>query len=241
MPFTPSHAAAVLPLLRVRRLSATALVIGSMAPDFEYFFKLSTSSIVGHTAWGVIYFNIPVTLFLAWIFHVHVKENLIRNLPPSLQRRFYNALVFDFNQYLRIHWHWFLLSAAVGATTHILWDSFTHSNGYFARELPFYIGTFVPFAGVRYPLFYVLQHVSTVAGLLILGVHIYLMPQSLSCVISPVSPFYWFFLAVCMGIVVIIRFAVYSADYNIGNLVVSSISGICIGLVLLGWFQFRDR
>ena len=41
MPFTGSHPAAVLPFLR-SGLPPSALVIGSMAPDFPYYFQIAT-------------------------------------------------------------------------------------------------------------------------------------------------------------------------------------------------------
>src|SRR3982751_3185959 len=51
MPFTVSHAAAVLPLQRFgsHKLPLTALMIGSMAPDFGYFFSREESR-RSHTA-----------------------------------------------------------------------------------------------------------------------------------------------------------------------------------------------
>ena len=89
MPFTPAHTAIILPLLRFdnRYVSSTALIIGSMAPDFEYFLKFSVDSKFSHTWSGVLYFDIPVVIFLALIFHGVVKNNLIHNLPRWLQQK----------------------------------------------------------------------------------------------------------------------------------------------------------
>lgn len=241
MPFTPSHAAIVLPFFNIKRLSATALVVGSMAPDFEYFFKFNVESYVSHTWWGILYFNLPVVLLLSWVFHTHVKQNLINNLPPFLQKKFQDTLAFDFKAYIKTNWFWFFISGGIGAASHLFWDSFTHAHGFFARELPFYKGTFLPFNGVRYPLFYVLQHTSTMVGLVVLTIHVFLKRSAFP--FNPTQPTlrYWFILAVFVVVATTIRFAIYSADYNIGNLVVSSISGLCIGLIILGWFPFTDK
>lgn len=241
MPFTPSHAAIVLPFFNFKRLSATALVVGSMAPDFEYFFKFNVESYVSHTWWGILYFNLPVVLLLSWVFHTHVKQNLINNLPAFLQKKFQDTLSFDFRTYIKTNWFWFLISGTIGAASHLFWDSFTHGHGYFARELPFYKGTYLPFNGVRYPLFYVLQHTSTVVGLIILSIHIYLKRSAFPLNASQPTLLYWLILSGFVIAATGIRFAIYSADYNIGNLVVSSISGLCIGLVILGWFHFTDK
>lgn len=241
MPFTPSHAAIVLPLFRVRRLSATGLVVGSMAPDFEYFFKFNVESYVSHTWLGVLYFNIPVTLLLSWVFHRHVKANLINNLPPFFQKKFQDTLEFDFKAYIKVNWFWFFVSAGIGAASHLFWDSFTHAHGYFARELPFYKGTFLPLDGVKYPLFYVLQHTSTVVGLVVLIIHVFLKRSTVPFTAVNPSVWYWVILLLFMIVATAIRFAIYSADYNIGNLVVSSISGLCIGLIVLGWVSFTGK
>src|SRR5687768_15085868 len=115
MPFTPAHAAIILPLVKLRRMSATGLIIGSMAPDFEYFFKVSVSSVHSHTWWGLLYFDIPVVFCLSLVFHLMVKQNLINNLPAFLQRRFQDTLHFDFLGYFKQYWAWFILSAAIGA------------------------------------------------------------------------------------------------------------------------------
>ena len=56
MPFTPAHPAIVLPLIRSRYFSATGLIIGSLSPDFEYFFKMSVDSIYSHSKGGIILF-----------------------------------------------------------------------------------------------------------------------------------------------------------------------------------------
>ena len=79
MPFTAAHPAIVLPLIKrnPRMVSATGLIAGSLAPDFEYFLKLSVNGVHGHTLWGLIYFDIPVAAFLAVLFHALVKNNLI--------------------------------------------------------------------------------------------------------------------------------------------------------------------
>ena len=54
MPFTPAHTALVLPFIQKRYLSATGLIAGSVAPDFEYFFKMSTNGVHGHTIPGLL-------------------------------------------------------------------------------------------------------------------------------------------------------------------------------------------
>ncbi|RKZ85433.1 MAG: hypothetical protein DRR19_16380 [Candidatus Parabeggiatoa sp. nov. 1] len=61
MPFTLSHPAAAVPLAR-GGLVLSALVVGSMSPDFLYFLCLSTQYQFGHTFIGVFVFDIPTGL-----------------------------------------------------------------------------------------------------------------------------------------------------------------------------------
>ena len=66
MPFTFSHPAIILPLLKLgkNKVSATALIAGSMAPDFEYFINFQMKQIHGHTAAGMFYYDFPLAILL---------------------------------------------------------------------------------------------------------------------------------------------------------------------------------
>jgi len=242
MPFTPAHAALVLPMLRSRKFSATALIIGSMAPDFEYFFKFQVSSTMSHTLWGILYFDIPVVIVLALVFHLLVKENLIDSLPVFFQQRLQDLRNLDFEDYLKNNYFIFIISAAIGTATHIFWDAFTHANGFFVRELPFYDGTVVPFQGARYPLYYALQHLSTIVGLtLVIFYFIRQTPVNVASSAAVVSVKYWLVILIITAAVVVIRFSIYADDYIIGNLVVTAITGFCIAVVTAGFFNFSKR
>lgn len=240
MPFTPAHPAIVLPFLNWRKLSATALVIGSISPDFEYFFKLSVDSTHSHTVGGIFYFDLPVVIILSLAFHLLVKQNLFANLPVFFQQRFYDTRSFEFITYLRKYPIQFIASAIIGAASHLFWDSFTHNDGYFARNLWFYKGTAIPFDGVNYPLFYALQHISTIVGLISVACYIYFRERQQHAVITRPSVVYWLVLVFIAAVVVMIRFTIYPYDYNLGNVVVSSISGLCFALIVNGIFRFRS-
>jgi hypothetical protein len=240
MPFTPAHTAIVLPFLKIdsRYVSATGLITGCVAPDFEYFLKFSVESIYSHTLWGIIYFNIPVSVFLAIVFHQVIKENLIANLPFFFQIRFQNMLATPFIEYIRKHPLVFVMSAAAGAWSHIFWDSFTHADGFFVLRLSFYNNAFVPFGGVNYPLWYALQTMSTFVGLFILVVYIIFMKPQPGVIFKPVLA-YWLWLVVIAGIIVMVRFVVKSSDYHLGNLIVTCIAAICLSSIICGLIKFR--
>lgn len=241
MPFTPAHAAIVLPLLKTNRryLSATGLIAGSIAPDFEYFLKFSIDSIYSHTLWGIIWFNIPISFLIAWLFHSYVKCNLMFNLPQWIRRRFLPLLQLDFIGYVRANPLAFIFSIIIGASSHVFWDAFTHNNGFFVQRLSFYEGSSIHLDGVDYPLWYALQHISTYVGLFLITIYIIFLPEVRDDDAATRKPsvLYWALVLSVATLAVAIRFMIYSEDYNTGNLVVSGISGICIGLVAGNWIR----
>lgn len=80
MPFTFAHPAIVLPLRKSRYFHFPALLIGSMAPDFEYFFRMQAFSKYSHTLFGMFYVDVPLVIWL-WFLYVYVVE---RPLLPSI-------------------------------------------------------------------------------------------------------------------------------------------------------------
>jgi hypothetical protein len=237
MPFTPAHTAVVLPFLRVDFLSATGLIIGSMSPDFEYFMKLSVDGVHGHTWPGLFYFDLPVSFVLALVFHKVVRPNLFLSLPYFLKARFSGVVSVNFLEYFRKNPVVFIGSVLAGGATHIIWDGFTHGNGFFVDYFSFYDGAYVPFMGVNYPLWYALQHISTMAGLTFLAGYILLMKER--PVANGISWIYWLLVLSITAMTTIIRFTVNDDDFNLGNLVVTAIGGTCAALVICGFMPSR--
>ncbi len=132
MPFTLAHAAAVLPLRR-RGLVFSALIVGSMAPDFEYFFGVTRP--ISHTLPGILTFTFPLALAVLVIFHVVVKWPAIWLLPHGIQARvIVPARQFRWLPLSRLGQ--IVASLLVGITTHIAWDGFTHSDGWATHRWP---------------------------------------------------------------------------------------------------------
>lgn len=124
MPFTLSHVAAALPL---RRMNPTwsALVIGSVAPDFPYILGTTAYRRLGHAFPGVLLFTFPASLGALWLFHIAIKRPVVGLLPPGFQQRLDQHLgVFRFGGPTRFAA--IVFSSAVGLATHIVWDAFTH-------------------------------------------------------------------------------------------------------------------
>lgn len=168
MPFTLVHGAAALPFRRFR-LVTSGLLVGTFAPDFEYFLRLAPNDRFGHTLLGTFVLTLPVALLVLWLFHAFVKVPVARLLPDAIQRRLTNHLdAFRFGGVER-----FALvvgSILVGIATHLAWDSFTHRNTWLYHRWPLLGQTIdLPVLGLV-PLYKVLQHGSTVIGIAVLSI-----------------------------------------------------------------------
>jgi hypothetical protein len=168
MPFTISHAAAVLPLRKLKRLPLAALVIGSMSPDFSYFFAHDAMErLATHSIAGLFWFCLPVSL-VVWLLYVRLLEApTIALLPES-----WAARIKPSRSELTIA-RLSNVSAGIllGALTHLLWDAFTHINSPMVNAVP--VLRVVVFEWHHRPIrvFRLLQHLSSIAGLLILAIY----------------------------------------------------------------------
>ncbi|MEU9716151.1 DUF4184 family protein [Streptomyces sp. NPDC047976] len=147
MPFTISHAAAVLPAIRRAGhargpLVASALVLGSFAPDTFYFADAVVNGVMGyghfaHSLLGVATVDAALTALLAacWLL---LREPLVALLPGAGRGRVHAFVRGE-------DWRgrpaaalalWFYLSAVAGSLTHVVWDSFTHLDRWGTNALP---------------------------------------------------------------------------------------------------------
>src|SRR5690606_28899914 len=97
------------------------------------------------------------------LFHHVVTAPLRANLPEYFRRR----LVPRDSDLSLSHPHTVLLvclAIAIGATTHVIWDGFTHYHGIFVPSLPWLHHEVLGFGIYRY-----LQHGSTLVGLIALA------------------------------------------------------------------------
>jgi Domain of unknown function (DUF4184) len=137
MPFTPSHAAAVLPLVGTR-LSPAALVIGSVAPDLPYFLPLSVRGLT-HSPLGIVTIDlaIGIVVFAAWI--AFLRAPALDYSPNWLRQRIDPKPRWRAEQpgMAGVATTAALLVAAllIGITTHVVWDLFTH-EGWFTDVAP---------------------------------------------------------------------------------------------------------
>lgn len=172
MPITFAHPAIVLPLLKKRftLFSATGLVIGSIIPDFESFIRFNEHKHYSHTWPGMFWFDLPLAVIVAFMFHNIVRDPLINNLPETLGNKCRQFIGFRWNAYFRQHLVNILFSMLVGIALHLFWDAFTHLNlaNPDAEDSTVLIGPF--------RLFKVLQDCDSILGMIIVAVYIFILP-----------------------------------------------------------------
>lgn len=159
MPLTTSHAAAAWPLSRLfPALPLAAIVIGTMAPDFEYLLRLAPRGRAWHTPGGLLLYAVPAALavWLAW--RTLVRVSLASLLPPAVTASWPH-------QRLTIReCAGALVGAAFGAVSHVLWDGLGHHGGWAVELVPALqrMVSFGPLGELH--AYRVVQHLGTLVG-----------------------------------------------------------------------------
>ena len=168
MPFTFAHPAAVLPLKKYcpKYLNLPALVIGSLMPDLGYYMHNWVWSICGHSFAGSLTFDVPAGFVLLSLFYLNIRS--VARLLPYPHREALSAIC----PAITLPGFRAIFIAAVslllGAWTHIIWDGFTHANGWCVREFASVTPTLFILGGRPVTIWHLLQHCSTVFGLTLL-------------------------------------------------------------------------
>lgn len=135
-----------------------------MTPDFPYFIPLIFSqSGFSHSIIGMFIYCLPLGLASLGIFHFLIKYPALSLLPLNHQHRLYNvASNFSFlplHRFLLI-----VLSILLGAFTHILWDSFTHPQGWMVKQFIILKSPVFTIGSHLIQIHEILQHGSTLIG-----------------------------------------------------------------------------
>ncbi len=169
MPFTLAHPAAILPLRHLRGLRTAPLIAGAVAPDLPYYAPMRYSGFLvheTHTLRGS--WSIDLALGLALLTCLFV---LRRPLTVLLSARCRALCLRALEPYARRPLEWLLAPVAilVGVWTHLLWDSFTHGDGWMVRRIDALsqVVTIGPYTG---QVCHLLQYLSSVVGLAIMAV-----------------------------------------------------------------------
>ena len=165
MPITPAHAAAAWPVHRAwRRMPLSALVIGTLSPDMEYVLRLEPRGKFAHSPAGLVVFCVPVTLLLWWAWRALVRPALVPLLPPGPRRAAEAPPPGRRGDVLPLA----IFAALIGAATHVLWDGFTHQDGWAVALWP--VLEQRAFGPNSQPWFSLFQYASSVLGLVIVAI-----------------------------------------------------------------------
>ncbi|PSR56267.1 DUF4184 domain-containing protein [Adhaeribacter arboris] len=238
MPFTFSHPAVVLPLyyLPKKLRSVTGLVIGSIVPDFEKFFRMSIHDGFSHTWPAIFYFNLPLAVLLSFAFHQIVRDPFIDNLPLFLKRKLLFFKTFDWLSYFKKHYLLVIASILMGVLSHLTWDSFTHPGGKLAMRLPF-LSEWIEVFNHYMLLSTFFDRVSSVLGeIIIIGVVLSLPTQKMSRGLNNKKKSFWFITVLLTLLIITLRWWVgIEPQYFIWDLLVSMISASLLGLLITAY------
>lgn len=188
MAFTVAHMAAALPFYHSQRwLCFEALLIGTMMPDLPYF--LNTAVSVGqqsHRWIGILSYCLPWGLLVFALWYWLLKPAAVALIQPWYDFQYFDSqniqqskasLPSGFGLIIKqipklglwlVFWLKVVLGLLLGATTHHIWDGFTHVDGFIAEQLEWlqysvninYLGDMTVAR--------ILQYLSSVMGLLLL-------------------------------------------------------------------------
>jgi hypothetical protein len=158
MPLTPAHPAVVLPLQQLG-LPLSALVTGAVAPDAPVYLPVGVSYRTTHS-WEGLPFGIVIGLVVLGLWFAVLRDAVV-DLTPSLRGRVPAQARLGLRAWLLAP-----VAVAVGAATHVLWDSATHDWGFVVRDLAFLREAYGPLA-----LYGWLQQLSTVVGFTVVAAY----------------------------------------------------------------------
>lgn len=160
MPFPLAHPAAVLPLRRYcpRVLSFPALLIGSLSPDLGYCLSPLHAHEFAHEWLGIFGFCLPAGLLALWLFY-RFRSPVVASLPERC-RRVLLPLCRRPPAPVRV----LVLSVLIGAATHVLWDSFTHREGWFVQRVGVLQDPIAAFGGRQVRVFHLLWYACSFGG-----------------------------------------------------------------------------
>ncbi|GAB6897044.1 DUF4184 family protein [Kineosporia succinea] len=127
MPFTLIHPVAVVPLAR-RPLVPSALVFGALAPDLPYYVSLQWlggdyNLTLTHRASSLLWLDPMIALVMLAVFQLVAKRPLVALLPPAVAARaWWSAQGFRMTDARTLAA--VVVSAVIGAATHVGWDAF---------------------------------------------------------------------------------------------------------------------
>jgi hypothetical protein len=210
----------------------TGLVIGSLAPDFEYFFRMRKGvSVYSHSWPGLFWFDLPLSVLLAFVFHNVVKKDIYNNLPQNLKSRGGRYYRFNWNAAFRRNFVVIILSILVGSAGHILWDESLHKSVYYIYNLPRSVD--INDSNVLLSFYYKLWAVNSALGLAIIVLYVFSLKQS---AIERVHHSIWKYWVVTATIAIVVSAVRISFNHylSIDDIAVTIMAAFLLAVLLRG-------
>lgn len=232
MPFTIAHPAIILPLKKLKWFSLTALIAGSIVPDFEFFFQMREVENIGHSWYGILIFDLPVALLFCFLFHGLLRNNLVANLPEFYRKRLVTIIHFNWNSYAAVNKWPILLSLLIGIASHILWDGFTHHDGLFVNIIP-WLNTKAAILHHQVPVYFILQVLFSITGSAVIINAVHQMPAvPVNCFLQT-SKWYWPIFSVILCLILFIRITFWPQFNTFWSMVMAVMGGISYSWLLV--------
>lgn len=237
MPYTFSHPVIVLPLkkLKAEWFSTTGLVAGSIAPDLPYFLTMDATTNLGHTWYGVFLVDLPAAFLVALGFHLVIRNPLVKHLPYPLDAKYADYLSFNFRAYIRRKWGVFLLSAFIGAWSHLAWDNFASPDGWIYYINPSFFEKTLAVGTLELHVYRLIERTESLVGLALLG-WIILRKGNLKSDLLSLPPrekvFYWVCWLLVTGLVTLHYWLVNSEEVIFVHMIVVVTGAALASLVI---------
>jgi hypothetical protein len=226
MPFTIAHPAIILPLRkRGSILSTTGLIIGSMIPDLEYFIQMREVENLGHQWYGIFLFDMPMAILLAFLFHNLLRDPLLLNLPNAYKKRFIHNIEFDWNTNIKNNKGPFLISTFIGVISHLMWDSFTHHDGFIVESISA-LSKNIIILEYSVPIYFLLQIVFSLLGLAFVHLQIMRMPISNKKFKSKIDYGYWMVFILLFFTIISVRIILWPEYNTFGGIAIAIMGSI---------------
>jgi hypothetical protein len=138
-----------------------------MIPDLAYFLPLGVSGSRSHSLGGLFWFCLPAGVAAWAVYHVLVRPFVVAVAPTSVAARLGPGRPVAWSRRIVVR---VVVSTIVAASTHILWDSFTHSTGAAVQAIAVLRHPVPLFPGYTPFVFTMLQHSSSIVGLSLVAI-----------------------------------------------------------------------
>lgn len=151
-----SHAVVAVPISQLTKgkVPAVAVIVGSVSPDFPYLLVLTPTHAPGHTLMGALIYCIVPSLAVLFVWFRWLESPTLAFWKLPLRNQAVGVRSIPL----------IILGVFIGAMSHVLWDSTSHSNGDIVQG-----NTFWHIEFMSLPMYKWNQYISGVFGLGLLG------------------------------------------------------------------------